>query len=70
MCAAKSSWSAQPDNLAVSHAITLLISSAAILLYEASQLRKPVSKQKRQAMKRQLSGVLGDVECVRLAIKD
>jgi hypothetical protein len=61
---------AQPDNLASQQAVNFLRASAATVLYVAYRMRKPQRPKVRQALKRELSGVLGDVETVRVAIRE
>ena len=61
---------AQPDNLAIDRAASILRASAAVLLTQADVLQTTPKRQVRMALKRMLSGVLADVEMVRQAVKD
>jgi hypothetical protein len=62
---------AQPDNLAVDRALSLLDESIATLRDVRFALRNSVpSKERRAELRRQLSGVLADCETVRIAIKE
>lgn len=61
---------AQPDNLAVSRAETLLRTAANVLQSQAGALNGRATKRTREAMRRILAGVVADVECVRYALKD
>ena len=61
---------AQPDNLALTQAANMLDRSAQSVLYVMRALRSGPNKAKRSALKRTLSGVLADVETVRIAIKE
>ena len=61
---------AQPDNLAVDRAVSLLRVSAEVLLTQADVLQGKPTRPVRVALKRVLSGVLADVETVRQSLKD
>jgi hypothetical protein len=62
---------AQPDNLAVARAEELLEYSISTLKDVRFSMRNTTpSKQRRAEMRRQLSGVLADMEVVRQAIKE
>lgn len=63
-------WEAQPDNLAVAQAVNMLRANASVLLLQAYRLTKKLGPKARVSVRRQLSGVLGDVETVRQAIKE
>jgi hypothetical protein len=62
---------AQPDNLPVDRALSLLDESLSTLKDVRFALRNSVpSKERRAELRRQLSGVLADCETVRIAIKE
>ena len=62
---------AQADNLAREQAQQMLQASAAMLLWVRAQLwKKEAGPATRAKLRRQLSGVLSDVEVVRIAIQE
>jgi hypothetical protein len=61
---------AQADNLATDRAVSMLRVSANLLLTQAEALQQRPTRTARAALKRVLSGVLADVETVRVSIKD
>ena len=64
-------WEAQPDNLATQIAVELLERSIDALTVVARAVGGPKrGPTDRAAMRRQLSGVLADVETVRQAIRE
>ena len=63
-------FTSQENNLAVDRAVSLLRTSANVLLAQAAVLQQKPSRANRWHLKRVLSGVLADVEVVRQSVKD
>jgi len=61
---------AQPDNLAVARAATLLRTAANVLTSQAAAMQEKSTRRRREELRRVLSGVVADVETVRYALKD
>ena len=64
-------YEAQPDNLAVSRAETLLRTAANVLQSQANVMQaEKATKRRREEVRRVLSGCVADIETVRYALKD
>lgn len=61
---------AQAENLAIAQAVSMLKDCAAQLTNYAEVLQRQPRRQLRVELKRALSGVLADVEVVRVSIRE